>query len=135
MIFFPLNILNIRLTSKKATLETLLISHTPKSGLSLLRRLPSPSSLVNVYAHISGKFDSDTWMLASSSGAYALGYPSMDRDLGATRFQATIGLSMYMLGSAILPLVTTSFSEEFGRQSLYVASVLGCLLMHVMAAL
>ncbi|TBU30598.1 MFS general substrate transporter [Dichomitus squalens] len=72
---------------------------------------------------------------ASSSGAYALGFPSMDRDLDATRFQATVGLSTYTLGFAVLPLVTTSFSEEFGRQPLYVVSAIGCLLMHLMAAL
>ena len=59
----------------------------------------------------------------------------MDRDLGATRFQATVGLSTYTLGFALLPLVTTSFSEEFGRQPLYVVSAIGCLLMHLMAAL
>ncbi|KAI1791905.1 MFS general substrate transporter [Ganoderma leucocontextum] len=72
---------------------------------------------------------------ASSSGAYALGFPSMTRDLDATRFQATIGMSMYTLGFALVPLVTSSFSEEFGRQPLYNVSAIGCLLMHVMTAL
>ncbi|PIL24914.1 MFS general substrate transporter [Ganoderma sinense ZZ0214-1] len=72
---------------------------------------------------------------ASSSGAYALGFPSMTRDLHATRFQGTVGISTYTLGFALVPLVTTSFSEEFGRQPLYIVSAIGCLLMHVMTAL
>ncbi|KAI0793846.1 MFS general substrate transporter [Fomes fomentarius] len=72
---------------------------------------------------------------ASSSGAYALGFPSMTRDLNATHFQATVGLSTYTLGFALLPLVTTSFSEEFGRQPIYFFSGIGCLLMHMMTAL
>ncbi|KAI0332771.1 MFS general substrate transporter [Cubamyces sp. BRFM 1775] len=72
---------------------------------------------------------------ASSSSAYALGDPSMIRDLNATQFQATVGLSMYTLGFALVPLVSASFSEEFGRQPLYFFSGVGCLLMHLMIAL
>ena len=59
----------------------------------------------------------------------------MERDLNATHFQATVGLAMFILGLGLLPLVSTSFSEEFGRQPLYIGSVIGCLLSHVMAAL
>ena len=59
----------------------------------------------------------------------------MTRDLHATRFQGTIGISTYTLGFALVPLVTTSFSEEFGRQPLYIISAIGCLLMHVIVAL
>ncbi|KAI0731113.1 MFS general substrate transporter [Earliella scabrosa] len=72
---------------------------------------------------------------ASSSGAYALGFPSLTRDLNATEFQATIGLSTFTLGFALVPLISTSFSEEFGRQPIYFFSGLGCLLMHMMTAL
>ncbi|RPD64468.1 MFS general substrate transporter [Lentinus tigrinus ALCF2SS1-7] len=74
-------------------------------------------------------------LTASSSGAYALGFTSMTRDLNATQFQATVGLAMYTLGFALLPLVTTSFSEEFGRQPIYLVTGVGCLLMHMMTAL
>ncbi|OBZ74070.1 hypothetical protein A0H81_05937 [Grifola frondosa] len=76
-----------------------------------------------------------TLIVASSSAAYPLGAPSMTRDLNATQFQATIGLSLYALGFGVTPLVTASFSEEFGRQPLYLYSGIGCLLMHVMIAL
>ena len=71
---------------------------------------------------------------ASTAGAYALGFPSMTRELNATQFQATIGLSMYTLGFAVVPLISTSFSEEFGRQPIYLVSGVGCLLFHVMIA-
>ncbi|KAI9062694.1 MFS general substrate transporter [Trametes sanguinea] len=74
-------------------------------------------------------------IVASSSSAYALGDDSMIRDLSATKFQATVGLSMYTLGFALVPLVSASFSEEFGRQPLYLFSGIGCLLMHLMMAL
>ncbi|OSD05327.1 MFS general substrate transporter [Trametes coccinea BRFM310] len=74
-------------------------------------------------------------IVASSSSAYALGDDSMIRDLNATKFQATVGLSMYTLGFALVPLVSASFSEEFGRQPLYLFSGIGCLLMHLMMAL
>lgn len=64
-----------------------------------------------------------------------MGFPSMTRDLNCTRFQATIGLSVYALGFGVVPLVTASFSEEFGRQPLYIYSGIGFLLMYMMVAL
>ncbi|EKM52164.1 uncharacterized protein PHACADRAFT_151169 [Phanerochaete carnosa HHB-10118-sp] len=74
--------------------------------------------------------------LASANGStYNLGFPGMVADLNCTPFQATIGLSMYTLGFAVTPLVTASFSEEFGRKPLYVVSAVGFALMHIMAAL
>lgn len=42
---------------------------------------------------------------------------------------------MYALGFGIVPLVTASFSEEFGRQALYFWSGVGFLLMYIMIAL
>ena len=59
----------------------------------------------------------------------------MTKDLNCTEFQATIGLSMYTLGFAVTPLVTASFSEEFGRQPLYVVSAAGFALSHLTIAL
>ena len=55
--------------------------------------------------------------------------------LNCTQFQATVGLSMYCLGFAVTPLVTASFSEEFGRQPLYIVSCLGFGMMHLVVAL
>jgi predicted MFS family arabinose efflux permease len=59
----------------------------------------------------------------------------MMRDLGLTYTQAVVGLSTYVFAYALTPLFTSAFSEEFGRQPLYVVSVVVFLLMHVMIAL
>jgi predicted MFS family arabinose efflux permease len=64
-----------------------------------------------------------------------MGFPSMTRDLNCTEFQATIGLSGFALGFGVVPLVSASFSEEFGRHPLYLGSALGFVLMHLMVAL
>jgi len=57
------------------------------------------------------------------------------RDLNCTEFQATIGFSVFVLGMGIVPLVTTSFSEEFGRRPIYIASAVGLVLTSMMIAL
>jgi hypothetical protein len=59
----------------------------------------------------------------------------MIRDLDCTLFQATIGLSMFALGIGLAPLVTSSFSEEFGRSPFYIVSSLMFMLTEVMIAL
>ncbi|KZT70821.1 MFS general substrate transporter [Daedalea quercina L-15889] len=73
-------------------------------------------------------------LVASSSSAFALGFTSMERDLNCTHFQATLGISLYALGFGIVPLVTASFSEEFGRQPLYLWSGIGFLLFTIATA-
>lgn len=64
-----------------------------------------------------------------------MGYTSMIHDLGCTSFQATVGLSVYPLGFGVVPLVSASLSEEFGRMPLYVVSSIGFFLMYMMVAL
>lgn len=59
----------------------------------------------------------------------------MIRDLNCTEFQATVGLSVYLLGFAVVPLVSASFSEEFGRRPLYIGSFIGFILSHMTVAL
>ena len=59
----------------------------------------------------------------------------MIRDLHCTEYQATIGLSVYLLSYGLTPLVMASFSEEFGRQPLYIGSGFGFLLMAPIIAL
>ena len=73
--------------------------------------------------------------LASTAAGYNLGFDSMTRDLNCTRFQATIGLSTYTLGFGIVPIFTAAFSEEFGRQPLYIVSAGGFFVMYIMVAL
>ncbi|OCH96367.1 MFS general substrate transporter [Obba rivulosa] len=76
-----------------------------------------------------------TLLVASGSASFASGFPSITRDLNCTEFQATVALSMFSLGFGILPLVSASFSEEFGRRPLYLGSAIGYACMHLMAAL
>ena len=64
-----------------------------------------------------------------------MGFESMLRDLKATQLQATAGLSLYAVGFGITPLITSSFSEEFGRRPLYLCSGVIYVLMHLMIAL
>ncbi|KZT70822.1 MFS general substrate transporter [Daedalea quercina L-15889] len=74
------------------------------------------------------------FLTASSLSAFALGFTSMERDLNCTHFQATLGISLYAFGFSIVPLVTASFSEEFGRQPLYLWSGIGFLLFTIATA-
>lgn len=72
---------------------------------------------------------------ASAASAYNMGIESMTRDLNCSQFQALIGLSVYALGFGVVPLVSSSFSEEFGRQPLYIGSFIGFFFMYMMVAL
>ncbi|KAF7317701.1 Drug transporter [Mycena kentingensis (nom. inval.)] len=74
-------------------------------------------------------------LAASTSSAYNLGFTSMMRDLNCSEMEATVGFAVYTLGFGLLPLLTSSFSEEFGRQPLYLASAVGFTLMYLPIAL
>ncbi|KIM44763.1 hypothetical protein M413DRAFT_442721 [Hebeloma cylindrosporum] len=76
-----------------------------------------------------------TTLVSSAATSFSNGTPSMVRDLNCTTLQATLGLSLYIFGFGVLPLVTSAFSEEFGRQPLYYASLMGLILAHLMVAL
>lgn len=76
-----------------------------------------------------------TILVSTSSSSFAMGYDSMMRDLKCTEFEATLGLSLYIIGFAVVPLFTSSFSEEFGRLPLYIVCAFFYTLTQVMAAL
>ncbi|EJU03572.1 MFS general substrate transporter [Dacryopinax primogenitus] len=63
-----------------------------------------------------------TALTAATGSAYAMGYNTMERDLGCSQELAALGLSMYALGFGLAPLVLASFSEEFGRLPMYLVS-------------
>ncbi|KAJ7881180.1 MFS polyamine transporter [Mycena leptocephala] len=65
-----------------------------------------------------------TLIASSTCSAYNLGFASM-RDLNCSDFEATVGFIVFTLGFGIVPLVSSSFSEEFGRQPLYIGSAIG----------
>ena len=82
--------------------------------------------LVYVYAHVLRS--------ASTVSAYNMGFNTMILDLNCTELQATIVLSVFAVGFGVVPLVTASLSEEFGRQPLYIGSSVGFILMYTMIA-
>ncbi|TFK23218.1 drug transporter [Coprinopsis marcescibilis] len=75
-----------------------------------------------------------TLVAGITSAGYNMGFPSMISDLATSRHQAMIGLSVFLLGFGVVPLVTAPFSEEFGRLPLYCVSLVGFLLMYVVIA-
>ncbi|KAG6374760.1 hypothetical protein JVT61DRAFT_4136 [Boletus reticuloceps] len=76
-----------------------------------------------------------TGITGAAISSYNLGVPTMVEDLHCSYFAATVGLSLYPLGFGIVPLFTSSLSEEFGRFPIYIVSTFSFMLMHVMTAL
>ncbi|KAG2058308.1 MFS general substrate transporter [Suillus hirtellus] len=72
---------------------------------------------------------------AAAASSYSISYESMMHDLNCTQLQATVGLSLYVIGFGIVPLVSSSFSEETGRRPLYIVSSVLFMLAEVMNAL
>ncbi|KAG1817078.1 major facilitator superfamily domain-containing protein [Suillus subaureus] len=67
--------------------------------------------------------------------SFAMGYGSMIQDLNCTRFQATVAYCLYSLGFGIVPLFTSSLSEEVGRRPIYLVSAFLGAMCNVLAAL
>lgn len=82
---------------------------------------------------------SESWQnlapIAAAAASYSMGYQSMMRDLNCTQFQATVGLSLWSIGFGTVPLITSSFTEEFGRLNIYIVSSFGFMLTEMMIAL
>ncbi|KAF8166561.1 MFS polyamine transporter [Mycena galopus ATCC 62051] len=76
-----------------------------------------------------------TLIASSAASAYNMGFASMTTDLNCTDFQATVGFIVFTLGFGLVPLVSSSFSEEFGRQPLYIGSAIGFTCMYLVIAL
>ncbi|KAG1743115.1 MFS general substrate transporter [Suillus lakei] len=76
-----------------------------------------------------------TGIVAAAAGSFSMGYQSMMRDLNCTQFQATVGLSLWAIGFGTVPLITSSFTEEFGRLNIYIVSSFGFMLTEMMIAL
>ncbi|KAF8074571.1 MFS polyamine transporter [Lyophyllum atratum] len=76
-----------------------------------------------------------TFLSSTTASSYNMGISSMVQDLDCSRLQALVALGVYTLGFGLVPLVTASFSEDFGRQPLYIGSGFGFLLMFILMAL
>ncbi|KAJ7812625.1 MFS general substrate transporter [Mycena olivaceomarginata] len=75
-----------------------------------------------------------TVLTGATASAYSMGFPSMMRELRCTEEQAALGISMFCLGFALVPLLTSAFSEEFGRRPLYVVCTIVFTAMYVVQA-
>ncbi|KAJ6530057.1 MFS general substrate transporter [Mycena vulgaris] len=75
-----------------------------------------------------------TALTGATASAYSMGFPSMMRDLGCSQEQAALGISMFCLGFALVPLLTSAFSEEFGRRPLYVVCTIVFTAMYIVQA-
>ncbi|KAF8548850.1 MFS general substrate transporter [Imleria badia] len=56
-----------------------------------------------------------TGITAAAISSYTMGVPTMVDELHCSTFAATVGLSVYPIGFGVVPLFTSSLSEEFGR--------------------
>ncbi|EIW79039.1 MFS general substrate transporter [Coniophora puteana RWD-64-598 SS2] len=73
-------------------------------------------------------------MTAATSASFSMGITSMIRDLRCTQFEATLASAIFLLFVAIVPLFTSSFSEEFGRKPVYLATALFVFVFHIVTA-
>jgi len=64
-----------------------------------------------------------------------MGVPKMVDEFHCSTFAATVGFSVYPIGFGVIPLFTSSLSEEFGRFHLCILTTFLFMLMHVMMAL
>ncbi|KAJ7930408.1 MFS general substrate transporter [Mycena leptocephala] len=75
-----------------------------------------------------------TGLAGTTASAYSMGFPSMMRELHCNEEQAALGISMFCLGFALVPLLTSAFSEEFGRRPLFVVCTIVFTAMYVVQA-
>ncbi|KAG2120539.1 MFS general substrate transporter [Suillus discolor] len=109
------------------------MAHTSKSIIS-----PSPITHVPQEQEFILELTVSFHLITSTGAAassYAISYDSMIKDLNCTRLQVTLGLSLYAIGYGIVPLISSSFSEERGRRPVYIMSSTLFFLAEVMNAL
>ncbi|KAK7458023.1 hypothetical protein VKT23_009931 [Stygiomarasmius scandens] len=75
-----------------------------------------------------------TALTGATASAYAMGFPSMMRELNCTEEQAALGISMFCLGFALIPLWTSAFSEELGRRPLFIVCTTVFTAMYIVQA-
>ena len=63
-----------------------------------------------------------TLVVTFASSAYASGIEGVKRDFDVSDEVATLGLSLFVLGFALGPLIWAPLSEVYGRKSIYVIS-------------
>ncbi|KAF8621866.1 hypothetical protein AX15_007426 [Amanita polypyramis BW_CC] len=72
------------------------------------------------------------YVACSTVATYNMGIGTMIQDLNCSRELGVAGFSFFTYGFAIFPLVTASFSEEFGRKPLYIFSQIAFIAFYAM---
>ena len=67
----------------------------------------------------------ETLVVALVSSAYTGGIAQIEESFGATTEIATLGVSLYVLGFALGPLIWAPMSEMFGRQIVFITTYCG----------
>lgn len=75
-----------------------------------------------------------TFVVTFSSSVYASGIESIEQHFDVSGEVATLGLSLFVLGFALGPLIWAPLSEMYGRKSIYVISFVGYTAFNVAAA-
>lgn len=69
------------------------------------------------------------------AGGYSSGQDAIEKTFNVSAEVATLGLSMYILGFAVGPLLLAPLSEYYGRNPVYVYSWLGLVIFQIPLAL
>lgn len=75
-----------------------------------------------------------TFVVTFASSAYVSGIPGVQQQFGVSVEVATLGLSFFVLGFALGPLVWAPLSELYGRKSVFIISFAACTAFSVAAA-
>ncbi|KAJ7581004.1 MFS general substrate transporter [Mycena floridula] len=76
-----------------------------------------------------------TWTVSFSSSAYAGGLANTEVDLGISQEIAVLGISLYVLGFAVGPLLFAPLSEMIGRRPVAIGTLALYTPLHVLVAL
>jgi MFS family permease len=91
----------------------------PNDFRNPLQLKPALKWLITVVAAL------ETLVVALVSSAYTGGIIQIEEQFGATTEVATLGVSLYVLGFALGPLLWAPMSELFGRQSVFITTYCG----------
>ncbi|KIJ29895.1 hypothetical protein M422DRAFT_235088 [Sphaerobolus stellatus SS14] len=76
-----------------------------------------------------------TWNVSFASSSYSAGLGPLSSDLHTTRILADLGISVYVLGFGLGPLLFAPLSELYGRRNVFLASYTPYLLFHLGGAI
>lgn len=82
-----------------------------------------------------GVLSYSNWVIVLYSTSYTAGIPGLIKDFNVSTPVATLGLTTYLLGLAAGSLVVAPLSELYGRQKVYLCSMVASLLLIIPCAL